>query len=494
MNRPSFVRRAALAALLVLVWSAPLAAAPRYTDKDTALELARVLDKGIFRGMLISSTFIQSAGDDEYLIKVVLENGGEQNWDLRRIRTWVKEDLLTLSRNRVLVFPKKDSNEFGVLDKNAFTETALRARVYAKRYRPPDVLAGRTIQFGVLRFNLVDLLDLSPGRDARGYLYRYVLDFENGQRDFLSYLDAWDAMQRGALMAEAPSGEPVQRVPYRLQSIHAQKLERIEEAGLGRFGVEMVFDRPVQLQPGHFPFRLFEEKGRNGKPRLDTPFVIEFTAPNAVLPEPTEGIENLEFLHNIRSVSDERHQQRVLLRANIAPEVLTEPPEVEVNDDVVRVVFTKVEDQSVFDREGLREAELRHRQERLLAGELSEAEVERRRLYRQHMETGLAQVDRARAEETFERRYDVLLAAVTNFKEAAINASSDQELQAALRERNKLLVRVPTMVIDHVRARLEAGQGSTSRLRELLRTVNSMTREPQLLDTIARLNEELAQR
>lgn len=480
--------------LLALCWGATAGAAPRYTDKDTALELAQALDKGIFRGKLISSTFIQSVGKDQYFVKVVLENGGEESWDMHALRKWTQDDLLTLSKNRALVFPKEDSSEFGVLDKNQFTQRALRARVYSKLYSGSDVLAGRTIRYSVLNFNLVDLLQVSPGRDEHGYLFRYVLDLENGQREFLSYLEAWEALKRDALQEDFGSA-PVLRAPYRLTAIHAQKLKRLVESGVGNFGVEMVFDRPLELQATDFPFRIYEVKHRGATPRLDNPFVIEFTAPNAILAKPIEHVENLEFLYDIRANSDPLHQNRVLLLANLAPEVLTTPPRVEVAKNTVTVTFTKVEDQSVFDRKALQEAELRRRQEKLLAGTLTPAEAERRKLYRQHMETGLGQLDKVRGQKTFDERYKTYQAALANFREAAINASSDQELESALRQRNQLMVRLPGLIIDHVRAGLkQSSVPEPGRLKELLQDALNMTRDPDMLKVIGQLNEQLQKR
>ena len=117
--------------ILALAWgvlfSALALAVPRLTDKDTALEMARLLDKGVFRGNLISSTFVKSPEAGKYLIKVVLDNGSELNWNLEQIRLWSQDNSLTLSRNKVLIFPDMEASEFGVLDKNVFSRMALRS-------------------------------------------------------------------------------------------------------------------------------------------------------------------------------------------------------------------------------------------------------------------------------------------------------------------------------------------------------------------------------
>ena len=491
---PRALRWAALATMLLalpalLSWPAPAGAAPRFTNKDTALELAKVLDKGVFRGKLISATFVQSPDVGDYQVKVVLDDGTELNWNIDQIRLWSQDDSITLSKNRVLVFPSLETNEFGILDKNEFTRKALRARIYAKYYSGSDVLAGQVIDFAVLRFNLMHLLNLKSSRDEMGYLHHYVLDFETGQREFLSYLDAWRTLNRNGLL-EQPGSEPVMHETYRLQGLRTVPLQRIVENGTGTFAVEMQFDRPVELRPEHFPFRLYERKLGKGSP-LDNDIVLEVTAPNAILPKDVTGIDALEYLNEIRAVPDGRNQNRVLLQAMLAPEVLTQPPDVAVKGRTVSVVFTKVEDQSVFDRKALHEAELRRKQEKLLAPSLTPAEAEQRRLYRQHMETGLGQLDKARAQADPVQRYEQLLASLANFREAAIQASSDQQLQEALRQRNNLVERVPGLILQLADEGLATGGGDRARVLALVRAAGQLAQDASLKRTLAAAEKRL---
>ena len=465
--------------------------APRFVDKDTALDLAQVLDKGVFRGSMIISTFVHSPATGDYQVKVVLDNGAELNWTMRQIRQWSHDHSLTLSKNRVLIFPKLDTNEYGVLDKIEFTKLALRSRVFAKRYKDPDVLTGQVIHYGIHSFNLVEVLNLAPSRDYRGNEYRYAFDLENGQRILLTYLDAWETLRDQGLLAD-DSGQPVMRVPYRLRSIASTPLQRNPANGSGRFSITMTFDRPVQLKPEHFPYRLYEGRPGKGKKALDNNFVLEVTSPNSILPVPVTALDSAEFLYNVKAVSDDRNQVRVLLQAMIAPEVLTSPPEVEINGETVSVIFTKVEDQSVFDRKALRDAELRRRQEKILAPILTKDEVERRKLYRQHMETGVGQLDKARAQSNIRERFEILQAAMANFQEAALHSSSDPELEEALRQRNDLSYRIPQMLIDHVYRGLESGGVSDkSSILNLLKASKTLTRDAKVIKAIQETERKL---
>ncbi|MBI4082086.1 MAG: hypothetical protein HY423_05690 [Candidatus Lambdaproteobacteria bacterium] len=495
MNTRLFFRGIALV-LVAAAWAASALAAPRYADKETALELAKALDKGVFRNHLISSTFIQSREPGGYILKVVLDNGAELNWDMNQIRGWSKDETLVLSRNRALLFLSEDTNTVAVFDKNQFMQKALRAKVYAKRHRDSDILAGQIIDFAIYNVNLVDLLELSPGRDEHGYRFYYVIDLENGQREFLSYLDAYEAITRNGLIADPAAVSPVLVKPYRLRELRPRELERSLESGTGRFSVEMVFDRPVELEPASFPFRLYERPVTPGTPRPANNFVVELTVPNAVLAEPVAGIDNLEFLQSIKAVSDPLNQVRVLLQARVNPDVFNFPPEVEVlKSNAVVVSFTKVVDQSVFDRKALHDAELRRRQERMLHRLLTPEEVKARNQFKQYWETGQAQLDRARQRTGFGERWELLLAARTNFGAAAEYATSDRELKDALAERNRLNVRLPELVIEQVGQALQTPpMPDVAGLRRIIETAVSMTRDTSVQQTLEELKKRLPEK
>ena len=96
---------AKISLFLILAGSAGGAmAASKFTDKENALNLAEILDKGVFRNRLITATFIQSVGKGQYFIKAILDNGAEHNWNINRIRALSKQEAIVLSNNRALLF------------------------------------------------------------------------------------------------------------------------------------------------------------------------------------------------------------------------------------------------------------------------------------------------------------------------------------------------------------------------------------------------------
>lgn len=477
--------------LLVAVlpaWAAPATAASRYTDKTTALELAETLDKGAFRDRLIISTFIQSVGKGRYLIKVVLENGAELNWDLNKVRSLTKAEQIVLRNNGALLFPSEEDNRFVTLDKTLFSRIALRSKVFVKYYPNSDVLAGQKLNFGIHRFNLVKLLNVRPGRDEQGYPHHYIIDLENGQRELLSYLDAYFALTREALVEDPSTVSSVIRAPYRIEGIEPIPLQPDGDTGTGKFGFEIIFDRPVALEPGHFPFRFIENGNGHGGRRNRPDFLVEITSPNSELREAISPIDTIEFLRHVHVAPASGHGVRLVLRAGISPEVMNFPPEVKVQGSRVLISFTKVVDQTVFDQQARAEQTLRTRQDRLLHRELSPEEVQQRKDYKSLMVEGDTRRNRARRTTPFSAKYEMLSAAMDAFRQAASNASTDSELQQALRERNTILARLPTMVVRHARQAVRGKAGvQRAELRNLLDKAALLTRDRQMLRAIKKL-------
>lgn len=482
-----------LAAVLVLPAWAPADAAPRYADRDTALNLAQALDKGLYRNKLISSTFIRGEGDGRYIVRVVLDNGIEQDWDMHQIRQWSRDGDIVLRKNKALVFTSDEDNSFGILDKNVFVEQALASNVFVMQYPPGDILAGRRINYGVYRFNLAELLGLAQGRDRHGYRYQYVFDLANGERELLSAWGAYDLLARDGLRDDAPGAGFVEQQPYRLQAIRPRALVNDPEGGTARFGIDMVFDRPVMLTAEHYPYEFYENNaGAKARGMPEHNFVLEVNAPNAVVVKPTERIRTLEFLRDIHSVNDPHHQVRVLLRASVNPVVLTHPPRITVEGNTVRATFVKVVDQSVLDRQALRAEEARRKQAQLLAPTLTAEEVRREETYRLSMTTGRAQLDRAKRAGNFGEAFEMYRAALANFNEAAATAGNDTDLRAAMRERNVLLANLPLMVLEHAEMVISEGTvADPAGLNRLIDAAAEMTRDDRLLRALRTLQQRL---
>ncbi len=489
MNRTPIVRVAVLLASCLLIGICGAVAAPKYTDRENALELAKVLDKSVFRNHLVGSTFIQGVGDDRFFIKVVLDNNVSQDWTIDQVHAWSKSEEILLSGNRVLLFPSRQSARFVVFDKNDFARQALKNSIYAKRYASGDPLAGRTIHFEIREFNLVELLGLAPPADPQGYRKHFVFDLVNGQREYLSYLDAQDVLTRNGLLDDPDEAGVVMRRAYRLRQLVPHPIQDNNDDGIARFSVEMIFDQPIGLGAEHFPIRMFEQTvGRH------TEFVLEVVVPNAELGAQLVTIGQLEYLSRIRVIADLQHQKRVLLQARLNPDVLDLPPEIEIADMSVWVNFAKVVDQSVLERRVIYDLDRRIRQEQLIGRSLSAADSRKRRSYLLAMDTGLAQWKLARNEPDFEVKKDLMTTALANFKDAALNATTDRELQDAMRERNAAATRIPLFILDYVRAQLGSARVPEAPvLMSHLSTAVALTRDPQVINLVREFVRRLGQ-
>ena len=139
--------------------SLPAFAFPEYTSRQKALKLAAVLDHGYFKSIKISSVFVKNRGQDDYYLQAILDDGSSRKWLINRIREWTQTDELILSKNRALVFPSAESTDFGVLEKNDFYRTVLNATAFVKTFSKHDILEGKSLVLGVLRFRILQAED-----------------------------------------------------------------------------------------------------------------------------------------------------------------------------------------------------------------------------------------------------------------------------------------------------------------------------------------------
>jgi len=254
---------------------------PKYTDKETALELAKILDKGTFGRYTISSAYVQNDNISDYYISVILSDGSAQKWYINQIYKWSRDDKLLLSGNRALLFLDPTDSHFVVLEKNKFHRMALQANVYVKVFKAGDPLEGRKFKFHIKTFSLISPTETAFGRDENGSKYRYIIDLYNGTREILTYEDVYRILGNGYLLSEKNGVGQVFKHAYHVTKIVPHpKGDAVD--GVSQFGVEVRFDQPVLLDGSQFPYEIYEKK-RYAKKKKDrkTDFVIDFTIPNS---------------------------------------------------------------------------------------------------------------------------------------------------------------------------------------------------------------------
>ena len=481
---------------LVILIVGNLAAVPKYTDKETALRLARVLDEGSFGRYTITSTYVQNEDINNYYISVILSDGSSKKWFIDQIYKWAREDRLRLSGNKALLFSDPADSTFKILDKNLFHKLALQANVFVKDFKVGDPLYGKQFRFRIKSFSLISPDETAFGRDNTGSKYRYILDLYNGNRELLTYEDAYKAQQSKSLIYENNFKDTTFEKAYHITRI-LPRSKGPSVNGVSQFGIEIHFNQSVDLLGEHFPYIIYEKDTvdrRTRKHRRE--FYIDFTVPNSEERFEVKPIKNLEYLYNIHVIKDPKYPKRLVLRSSLNPSVMDIPPLVYKNgENTVFVNFFNLVDQSVLSRGMLLEA--KHRKE---AEQSSVKEIKIEKVIQKDSDYSRAYIA---ATELYKESQGIkepvprilkLVNSIKLFEKAALMAGEDSQLYAALMQRNKLRNNVIVISLDYVKDRLATEQVGGSEANELISMLDqaeSYSRNQQVIKNIELMREKL---
>ena len=479
-----------------LLITGQVAAVPKYTDKETALRLARVLDEGTFGRYTITSTYVQNEDINNYYISVILSDGSSKKWYIDQIYQWSRDDRLLLNDNRVLLFPDLEDSAFEILDKNEFHKLALQATVYVKKYEVDDPLHGKEFRFRIKSFGLIAPDETAFGRDESDSKYRYIIDLYNGNRELLTYEDAYRVQQENRLLEESRFTDTTFEKAYHVTRIVPHRKE-LSENGVSQFGVEIQFNQPVELTGEHFPYMIYEKRTLNQQTKkYRREFFIDFTIPNSEKRFEVKPIKNLEYLYDIQVVEDPTYPKRLILRSAFNPSLLDIPPIVYKNgENSVYVNFFNLVDQSVLSRGMLLEAKQRKEAEQRSLKQIKiEKVIQKDSDYSRTFISATELYKESQAIQATLPKIQKLIASINQFEEAALLAAEDSQLYAALMQRNKLRNNVIVLTLDYVNDRINSEELNTSEASELvgmLDLAESFSRNPQVIRNIERLREKL---
>jgi hypothetical protein len=486
-----------ICSVLTLFWTFPVLGVPKYTDKETALELARFLDKGNFDNRYtISSTYVQNDNIQDYYISVILSDGSSQKWYINQIYKWSRDDKLKLANNQSILFPDNNDSRFVILDKNKFHRLALKANIYVKEYEAGDPLEGNQFRFLIKSFNLINPGEIAFGRNARGSKYRYIIDLFNGISELLTYEDAYGLMKNKHLFYEQQLTAPTFERAYHVTKIVAHE-KKIPEDGVSQFGIEILFDQPIQINGDHFPYEIYERTQYNKRTKSQKQeFVLDITLPNSEKKFEIAPISNLEYLYNISVVKNPKYSKRVLLRASFNPTVMDLPPVVYKNsDNSVFVSFFNLIDQTVLSRSMLLEAKKREDAERASAKDIRITKA-----IKKDSDFGRAFINAANAAKESDGITDLklkqekLITGIKLFEEAALYAETDDQLFSALSSRNQLRETYIATAIKVVTQKLGTETLDNSEVSDamlILDQAEAFTGNQQLLKKIDVLREKV---
>ncbi len=481
---------------LSLVFGFNLLAVPKYTDKETALRLAKILDEGTFGRYTITSTYVQNEDINNYYISVILSDGSAKKWYVDQIHKWSRDDRLILSNNRALLFLDLQDSRFQVFNKNEFHKLALQANVFVKEYKSDDPLFGQKFRFRVKNFSLISPTETAFGRDSKGSKFRYVIDLYNGNREFFTYEDAYKIQNKKRLLIETEFSMPIFEKAYHITRILPHSREEAEN-GVSQFGVEVQFNQAIQLDGMHFPYIIYEnDKYDKRTKKKKKEFLIDFTIPNSEEKFEVKSIKNLEYLKDVHILKDPRYPRRLILRSSFNPSVLDIPPIVYKNgENSIYINFFNLVDQSVLSRGMLLEAKQRKEAE-----QSSLKEIRVKKIMKKESDYSKAFVSATELHKESQAIRDPLpkirklLSGIKQFETAALMAGNDSQLYSALMQRNKLRNTVIVLSLEYVKAKIandSINSGDVPELIAMLDQAESFTRNQKVIKNIEVLRERL---
>jgi hypothetical protein len=470
--------------IVSLFFQGKLQAFPEYTSRENAINLADVLDKGFFRSSRITSVFVKNRGEDEYYLQAILDDGSSRLWTLDSIYDWSKNDDLILSGNRALIFPVSGSTEFDILYKNDFYRMVLQAGAYLKTFGAHDPMEGKSILLAIRKFRIIDFGEEgSYSTDEMGHRYRYVLEMENGIREFLTYYDAYRLFQSGAFITPS-DGNVVHQRPYQVREL-AEVARHLEDElhNIWSFGVEIIFDRPVELLSEQFGYQIIEQDLRDpetGKRRNH--FFVNIVFPNTIKNRDVPGFRNLDYLSYVEIVTDVEHQMRVMLRAQVNPEALELPPYVEVTDrNSVIIHFFSVTDQSIARRKDF----MQSRSPMTMAGALISPNGPQSPFELEYLKA-VELIRSAQRQPDTHLKVETYLGAIEALRKSSMQAENDAQITQALKQRDVMLKVLPEMIISNsqmtILALQQSGQQVTDDNRKQLQDQLNFARKHAVMD------------
>ena len=423
---------------------------PEYTSREKALKLAEVLDHGYFRSIKISSVFVKNRGKDDYFLQAILDDGSSRKWLLNRIREWTQSDELILSDNSVLVFPSPESTDFGVLKKNDFYRSVLNATAFVKIYGMHDIIEDKRLVLGVKRFRILEPKDSKfLTTDKLGERYRYVLELENGTREFLTYNDAFALLQRSAFLEEVPENVKVLRKTFKVIELKKLPLQLEDELrDIWRFGIEVVFDGPIEATPDLFRYQVVESKLKDPETGIyKAQFFMQIVFPNSEKVSQISGFKNHEYLRFVELDTDVEHQKRVILRAMVNPDALNLPPFIEITGrNSIIVNFYSSTDQSIIEPPNL----LASRSVEDLPRSVFTTEKQEETEFEKNYMEAVKMIRKAQTQLNTDDRIETYFKALKSLKHAALSSEKDIQIAQALKQRDILLRTMPKLIIRNV--------------------------------------------
>ena len=230
----------------------------------------------------------------------------------------------------------------------------------------------------------------------------------------------------------------MKKIPLRLED---------ELHDIWRFGIEVVFDKPIMTDADKFPYRVVEVKKKDiNTGRLKSSFFLQIVLPNAEKRTLVKGFRKHEYLYQVKIETDKEHQNRVILEAKINPDVMDLQPYVEVTDrNSVIVNYFMSLNRDLTQPPDLPVSQSPSEVPRsVFTPEKLETEFEKK-----YMQV-LVLLREAQQLQNINLRINAYFKALDALKKASMSAKNDIQITQALNQRDVLLRTLPKLIIRNV--------------------------------------------
>ncbi len=298
-----------------------LVASPKYTDIQNARNLASVLMHASIEDDFLVAIDIKKVGNERYYLEGISQTGKIYKLFISYLQKLAVGEKIFLRNNKVLVFPFSESSSFVVLDRKEFRKVALNAKSYLKYYSGDDPLAGQSILHTIKAINIVPYaIESRFGKNIQGHTYHYSIELHNGERDYITYYDAYRLLEEQRLLAGTYPEIRVMDKIYSIENIQFHNLD-LNLGGTPQFSIQLTLDQDSLLTEEMIGIEILEQKKYKS-------YLLYITIPNTVITGKFDLATQHEYLKDIEIVNDARYISRTLLKMRFNPLLTNLAPQI----------------------------------------------------------------------------------------------------------------------------------------------------------------------
>ena len=316
------MKKIIISVCFLLISLSVFAAPTKYTNLTKAKKLAGILKYASINDDVLISVDLKRVSNDKYYLEGIAQSGRIYILYINYLQKLLQYEDIFLSDNKVLIFPNPDRSSFVVLDKKEFLKVALNAKSYLRKYVGDDPLSGRSLLYDIKAINVVPYSsENNPlGDNPEGVPYHYVIELHNGEKDLLTYYDAYELLNEQRLLVATYPEIPVINTVYSITDLQFKPLE-LDKGGLPQFSAILTFDQDTLLTEEQIGIEIFSQKNSHGQ-------LVYISIPNTIVKQPLVAERSIEYLNSVRLSNDNRYISRALLElrynsllSDIAPKI-----------------------------------------------------------------------------------------------------------------------------------------------------------------------------